>query len=362
MSDSFINKLNETTKIKGGDYTVFDVADNTLGGFYTKKITYENLTNAIKADVIDALHESIVAIQDNLNTVSKTIGDKLDKKGLTFASTERMTGPLVLNSGAKLSAFDEAHFNATVNLHNNNIINLKDGVNDYDAINLHQLKSAIAAVPTPDTTTFVLKSGSTMTGALKLPSGDPTDSLHAANKQYVDSKISQASPAGSYLPLSGGTVTGAITLPSGDPTNNLHAANKAYVDKMKASPLDFLPLSGGTMTGELNLKGFSEILGTPASNAGTITLDLATGNTFSVKPTANVTSFGLTNVPSNSLSFTLIIESNGGFSVSWTFTGYTVKWPDNNPPVLTSTGGKIDIFSFLKIGNTIYGFLGGQNF
>lgn len=39
----------------------------------------------------------------------------------------------------------------------------------------------------------------------------------------------------SYLPLSGGTMTGAITL-SGDPTANLHAATKQYVDsKMAAS-------------------------------------------------------------------------------------------------------------------------------
>lgn len=83
-----------------------------------------------------------------------------------------------------------------------------------------------------------------LTGAAATFSGTvtvaaPTTSGHATTKSYVDSAISSyvagqglltsAVAATTYLPLAGGTVTGAITLP-GNPTNNLHAATKQYVD------------------------------------------------------------------------------------------------------------------------------------
>lgn len=48
----------------------------------------------------------------------------------------------------------------------------------------------------------------------------------------IQTQLNGKSPIGhthSYLPLSGGTMTGAITLP-GNPTSNLHAATKQYVD------------------------------------------------------------------------------------------------------------------------------------
>jgi hypothetical protein len=66
--------------------------------------------------------------------------------------------------------------------------------------------------------TRVLKSGDTMTGTLTL-NADPTTSLHAATKQYVDTRVLK----------SGDTMTGALTL-NADPTTSLHAATKQYVD------------------------------------------------------------------------------------------------------------------------------------
>ena len=88
----------------------------------------------------------------------------------------------------------------------------------------------------------VNKAGDTMTGPLVL-SGDPTQPMEAATKQYVDQHGGGAS--GDFLPLSGGTMTGPITL-AADPTTAMQAATKQYADKM-------LPLAGGTMTGALTL-------------------------------------------------------------------------------------------------------------
>jgi hypothetical protein len=55
----------------------------------------------------------------------------------------------------------------------------------------------VAAVPVPDTSSFLLKNGGTMTGLLVL-SADPTAALGAATKQYVDSKTL---PSGTVSPF-----------------------------------------------------------------------------------------------------------------------------------------------------------------
>jgi hypothetical protein len=87
--------------------------------------------------------------------------------------------------------------------------------------------------------------GDTMTGLLVL-SGDPTAPLGAATKQYTDAgdaavtaaftaadaaAVSNANNA--YVAKAGSTMTGLLTL-SGNPTANLHAASKQYVDSRPA--------------------------------------------------------------------------------------------------------------------------------
>ncbi len=81
-------------------------------------------------------------------------------------------------------------------------------------------------------TAYVFKAGDIMTGRLTL-SADPTANLHAATRQYVDTRVLK----------SGDTMTGDLALP-GNPTANLHAAPKQYVDGRVLK-------SGDTMTGDL---------------------------------------------------------------------------------------------------------------
>lgn len=93
----------------------------------------------------------------------------------------------------------------------------------------------------------VNKSGDTMTGPLVL-SGDPTQAMEAATKQYVDQHGGGA--GGDFLPLSGGTMTGPITL-AADPTTAMQAATKKYVDDAVgggASGGSVTELTGNTVT------------------------------------------------------------------------------------------------------------------
>ena len=82
----------------------------------------------------------------------------------------------------------------------------------------------------------VNKAGDTMTGPLVL-SGDPTQPMEAATKQYVDQHGGGAN--GDFLPLSGGTLTGNLTIKKTTPRvalnptadDKLHAFIEAnYVD------------------------------------------------------------------------------------------------------------------------------------
>ena len=83
---------------------------------------------------------------------------------------------------------------------------------------------------------------SAATGALILAT-NPTTTLQAATKGYVDAQVAGA------LPTAGGKLTGALTL-AADPTLSMQAATKHYVDAQAAISL---PISGGTLTGPLAL-------------------------------------------------------------------------------------------------------------
>lgn len=71
-------------------------------------------------------------------------------------------------------------------------------------------KQWVIACPQPDTTSFLLKTGGTMTGPIVL-SGNPTAALQAAPKQYVDSRAKRtrtvllAAGSGNYTPPVGCT-------------------------------------------------------------------------------------------------------------------------------------------------------------
>ena len=54
-------------------------------------------------------------------------------------------------------------------MENKKLVNVKQGTNNNDVVTKSQLDSEIAKIPSVDTTQFVLKSGSTMTGSLIVP-------------------------------------------------------------------------------------------------------------------------------------------------------------------------------------------------
>ncbi len=94
-----------------------------------------------------------------------------------------------------------------------------------------------------------------------------------------------------------------------------------------------------------------------ANSSTAITLDLANGTMQDITLTANATITMPTAVAGK--SFILLLRSGaGGFAVTWT----TVKWASGNIPVVTSTAGRLDIYSFFSDGTNWYGVTVNQNF
>lgn len=112
-----------------------------------------------------------------------------------------------------------------------------------------------------------------------------------------------------------------------------------------------LPTGGGVET--LNALG--------TQSAGTVNVDLGSGNVASVTLGGSITMTFSGATSGKACSFGLYVTYNGAFSITWP-TG--VKWASGTVPTQTSTGGATDVFVFetLDGGTTWYGSLVGANF
>lgn len=112
------------------------------------------------------------------------------------------------------------------------------------------------------------------------------------------------------------------------------------------------------------IKDYGETRTTPSISAGTLTLNLENGNVFGVALNANITTLTIQNPPAAGTagSFTLAFTADGTLrTVTW---GAAVKWQGGVAPTLTSTNGKVDIFTFVTwdAGTNWYAFTAGKNF
>ena len=135
-----------------------------------------------------------------------------------------------------------------------------------DAVNKNSLNGTLSS--------YMKKSGTTMSGALIL-SGEPTENLQAATKKYVDDAVANVpTPTGGitqeqadarYVQLAGGTMTGDLKVLE-SPLSDASAVSKRYAQGLFAGAVNTaeaaqttanaaLPKSGGTMTGALTLAG-----------------------------------------------------------------------------------------------------------
>lgn len=113
----------------------------------------------------------------------------------------------------------------------------------------------------------------------------------------------------------------------------------------------------------ITIKNYKEVYTTTVISSNILTLDLNSGNIFSVLLNSNIFTVTISNIPSSThnIAFTIIFTADGNIrAVSWP---ETFIWPDGNAPSITSTATKKDVFTFTSTdgGTTWIGFVGGQN-
>lgn len=216
-----------------------------------------------------------------------------------------------------------------------------------DAVNKNSLNGTLSS--------YMKKSGATMTGALVL-SGEPTENLQAATKKYVDDAVANVpTPTGGitqeqadarYVQLAGGTMTGDLKVLE-SPQSDASAVSKSYAQGLFANAVSTantakqtadaanaaaiaaqntanaaLPKSGGTMTGALTLSGDPTgnlqaatkqyvdkagskrvLLGTYAGAGGTVSIDFSAVfgeiTELTIEAIGTPTSTGFINVDGN---------------------------------------------------------------
>lgn len=102
--------------------------------------------------------------------------------------------------------------------------------------------------------------------------------------------------------------------------------------------------------------GGQEMVSTNVSASGSVTLNLANGNVFSLTLTGNITSLGISGAaPGRALSFALYVQQDGvgGRTVSWPG---SVQWIGDTPTLSSSPNGlSVFVFESLNGGTTWYG-------
>ena len=81
------------------------------------------------------------------------------------------------------------------------------------------------------------------------------------------------------------------------------------------------------------------------TQSATPTVDLSTGNYFTLTQNANVTSWTFSNPPASGEIFSFVIElANVTYTTTWTLASGTVKWPADTAPTLTASKTHLIIF------------------
>lgn len=136
---------------------------------------------------------------------------------------------------------------------------------------------------------YVLKAGDTMTGPLVL-SGNPTENMQAATKQYVDNKLGT-------LPIATASTLGAVKVGSG---LNITADGTLSATGGGGGTGDYLPLSGGTMSGDIVMSDGTSVeygsSGSTYNDNGNIVVKAETGNVVAMGQELHVQAEGGTAV------------------------------------------------------------------
>lgn len=235
------------------------ITSNATSAAVQSTIVARDASNNFSANIISASlnGRAIFADTADLALVATQLGTSRTINGVSFDGTQNITivdGTKLPIAGGTMTGFLSLFSNPTSAMH----AATKDYV-DGRTINGVTLGSA-QSITITDETKLAL-TGGTLSNFITLHA-NPTSPLHAATKQYIDARSVNGVTLGSAqnititdgtkLPTAGGAMSGFISLHA-DPTSSLHAATKQYVDAKPTVDASKLPLAGGLLSGFLTL-------------------------------------------------------------------------------------------------------------
>ena len=213
-------------------------------------------------------------------------------------------------------------------------------------------------------------SGSTLTLAGTLTASSYTGPVAASANITTTGNIgaNTASPTtGSALDVKGAIALSQEIDPStisavGDTGFLFANTNGALIYKDQSGTVTNLSAAAsGAATTEQNAFTAQQFFDDQAlTSATTVSWNANTAQVATLALGHNATVANATNHQSGGVYIMRVTQNTSPKTLAWS-TGY--KWPGNTAPVMTSTGGAVDIFTFVSDGTYMYGsFSGSQNF
>lgn len=229
-------------------------------------------------------------------------------------------------------------------------------------------QNTFTGVVTYSPSTVLTVSSNTITPSLNVHAVDTSGgaaNLNTINTTSVTTPFALTiygnNPGGNTVTVKNGA--GNIVLRKGDFA--LNAASRYLTLLLSGTTwyeVDRSDLEGAVMGPEL--RSYYETQTTAAISAGTLAVNLSSGNHFAVSLNANIATFTIAGVPTTGRAAAAVFYFTADGSLRTVAWPTTTKWPSGSAPTMSSTNGKVDIISLLTIdgGTTWYAFVGGQNY
>jgi hypothetical protein len=182
-------------------------------------------------------------------------------------------------------------------------------------------------------------------------------SISGGNTINIGQNIATASsPSFSGLTIAGLTVSGLVANSAAGVLSSVGVTGSGLVVKENSPTLITPILGAATATsfvsnGDITAKRFKLTMPSATSASASTTLDLSTGNVFTINLGVNITSFNLTNPVVGTYLIKFVQDATGTrdvtFPIAW-------KWAGGILPNLTDTAGKLDIVTLIFDGTAYY--------
>ena len=120
-------------------------------------------------------------------------------------------------------------------------------------------------------------------------------------------------------------------------------SNVVYCQNATASSLN--------ATGDITAKRYKLTMPTSTTASSTTSLDLSTGNVFTINLSTNISTLTLTNAAVGTYLVKFVQDATGSRTVSFPAAW---KWAGGLAPLLTTTANKLDIVTLVYDGTTYY--------